>query len=260
MTLGEKCIILHFYEIVLNLFNVNTLNMKKILVIFAVILLSSTVLMAQNNKEKEKVSGGLYVKGGLSWMMSNSKAYFDNKGVKTSYGFGAIMDWRLTNNFSLNIAAGFNNIGGTAIFKHGVEPFTDVDGNLIGDSIMHNYRYSTSYIEVPIGIKGSTNEIGYFTYFLKLGIDPMVRIKSKMTLESKENYIITKNTNLFNVGWFIGGGTEWSLAGNTRLLMELVYCGSLLDMDKIKSYKDDKTTFNPKLNIHDISLKVGIIF
>lgn len=233
--------------------------MKKLIVLFAIII-SVLALSAQTPKQKEKVSGGLYIKGGTSWLMSDSKSYFKNKGAKLTYGFGAIMDWRLTNNFSLNIAAGFTNLGGTATLKHGVVPFPDVDGNLIGDSLMHNYRYSTSYIEIPVGIKGSTNEIGYFTYFLKLGVNPMVRIKSKMTLETKESYIATRNANLFNIGWYIGGGTEWSLAGNTRLLIELLYMGTLIDMDGIKSYKDDKSPFNPSIKINDISLKVGVIF
>lgn len=236
--------------------------MKKILIICAAILLSSMVLLAQNtqNKQKNKVSGGLYLKGGISWMMSDSKAYFKNDKTKLTYGFGAIMDWNLTNNFSLNIAAGFCNLGGTANFKNGAEPFKDIDGIVIGSPLMHKYKYSTSYIEVPIGIKGCTNEIGYFTYFLKLGVDPMVRVKSKVTLESKETYIATKEFNLFNIGWHVGGGAEWSIAGNTKLLFELVYLGTFIDFDKINSYKDDLTTFNPGIKFNDISLKVGVIF
>ena len=236
--------------------------MKKILIICAAILLSSMVLLAQNtqNKQKNKVSGGLYLKGGISWMMSDSKAYFKNDKTKLTYGFGAIMDWNLTNNFSLNISAGFCNLGGTANFKNGAEPFKDIDGIVIGSPLMHKYKYSTSYIEVPIGIKGCTNEIGYFTYFLKLGVDPMVRVKSKVTLESKETYIATKEFNLFNIGWHVGGGAEWSIAGNTKLLFELVYLGTFIDFDKINSYKDDLTTFNPGIKFNDISLKVGVIF
>lgn len=210
--------------------------------------------------KKEKVSGGLYLKGGTSWLMSDSKNYFSNKGAKMTYGFGAIMDWHLTNNFSLNIAAGFNNLGGTAVFKNGVETFKDIDGTELGDTLMHNYKYSTSYIEVPIGIKGCTNEIGYFTYFLKIGVDPMVRLKSKVTLEDKKTYIITKQANLFNIGWHIGGGMEWSLAGNTKLLVELLYQGTFIDMDRVKTYKDDMTTLDPSIKMNDISLKVGVIF
>ncbi|MBO7572279.1 MAG: outer membrane beta-barrel protein [Bacteroidales bacterium] len=251
--------------------------MKKIISVIVIILLSVALLPAQEQSQlqkqdqntqnlpqqkqkKNKVAGGLYLKGGISWMMSDSKAYFHNEKSKMTYGFGAIMDWRLTNNFSLNIAGGFCNLGGTANFKNGAVPFHDIDGIAIGDSTLHNYKYSTSYIEIPVGIKGCTNEIAYFTYFLKLGVNPMVRVKSKVMLESKEMYIATKEFNLFNIGWYVGGGAEWTIAGNTKLLFELVYLGTFLDLDKIKSYKDDKSEFNPGLKFNDISVKVGVIF
>jgi hypothetical protein len=251
--------------------------MKKFFIISVIILLSAAILPAQEDvqyqsqtsytptnpvrpKQKNKVDGGLYIKGGISWMMSDSKAYFSNQKSKMTYGFGAVMDWNITNNFALNIAAGFCNIGGTAYFKNGVVPFHDIDGIEIGGSTMDLYKYSTSYIEVPVGIKGCTNEIGYFTYFLKLGIDPMVRIKSKVMLETKENYVATKEFNLFNLGWHVGGGAEWTLAGNTKLLFELDYLGTFIDLDKINVYKDDGTIFNPGIRLNDISIKVGVIF
>ena len=251
--------------------------MKKFISAFVIILLSTALLSAQEQiqtqspnqyqtnpvqqkQKKNKVDGGLYLKGGVSWMMSDSKAYFKNEKAKMTYGFGAVMDLNFTNNFALNIAGGFCNIGGTANFKNGAVPFKDIDGIAIGDSTMHNYKYSTSFIEIPIGIKGCTNEIGYFTYFLKLGVDPMIRVKSKVTLESKDTYITTKEFNLFNIGWHVGGGAEWTIAGNTKLLFELTYLGSFLDLDRIKSYKDDKSEFNPGLKFNDISLKVGVIF
>ena len=82
----------------------------------------------------------------------------------------------------------------------------------------------------------------------------------EVTLESKDTYITTKEFNLFNIGWHVGGGAEWTIAGNTKLLFELTYLGSFLDLDRIKSYKDDKSEFNPELKFNDISLKVGVIF
>ena len=52
---------------------------------------------------------------------------------------------------------------------------------------------------------------------------------------------------------------------NTKLLFELNYLGTFLDIDKIRSYKDDNTptntsTLNPGIRLNDISLKVGVIF
>ena len=78
-------------------------------------------------------------------------------------------------------------------------------------------------------------------------------------------YIATREFNLFNIGWHVGGGAEWTIAGNTKLLFELNYLGTFLDIDKIRSYKDDNTptntsTLNPGIRLNDISLKVGVIF
>ncbi len=233
--------------------------MKRIL-LPVIVLLIATNLYSQ---DKNKISGGLYVKGGTSWLMSDNKSYFENEKVKLSYGMGAIMDINLNNNFAINIAAGYNNIGGTAVFKNGVIPFKDIDENLIGGvntPFNNKYKYATSYIELPISIKGSTNEIGYFTYFLKLGADPMVRIKNKITTESKSVYVANKATSLFNIGWHVGGGFEWSLAGNTRLLVEVLYLGTFIDLDKLKTIKDDASELNPNVKINDITLKIGILF
>ncbi len=274
-----KCIFLRFYK----LFNVNIINMKKFINVIVIILLSTALLSAQEQiqsqssnqyqtnpvlqkQKKNKVDGGLYLKGGVSWMMSDSKSFLSNNKAKLTYGFGATMDWNFSQNFSLNITAGLTNLGGTTEFKYGLVDLKDIDGKLIptsNDSLTHSYKYSTTYIDIPIGIKGCTNEIGYFTYFLKLGIDPMIRIKSKITPETKEVYIITKSTNLFNIGWFVGGGAEWTLAGNTKLLFEIGYLGTFFDFDKINSLKGEtkpEDIFNPRIKFNDISLKVGVIF
>jgi len=243
--------------------------MKKIFTISAIILLSAMVIMAQDNKKKNPVSGGLYLKGGLSWLMSDSKPLIPKNKAKLSYGFGATMDWNFSQNFSLNIAAGLTGLGGTTEFKNGIIGLTDDDGTMIptiGDTATHNYKFSSSYIEIPVGIKGCTNEIGYFTYFLKLGVDPMFRIKSKirpMDDDGNMQYTITKATNLINIGWHVGGGFEWTLAGNTKLLVELVYLGTLLDFDKAKTMKNEDKNyeqFNPSIKLNDISLKVGVVF
>lgn len=232
------------------------LPMKKIIISIFILLAVSTCFA-----QKNRISGGLYAKGGVSWLTSDSKKIFTNEKAKLSYGFGATMDVNFANNFSFNISAGFCNLGGIANFKYGTESFQEVDGYLIGGPSVQNYKYSTSYIEVPIGIRGCTNEIGYLTYFLKIGADPMVRIKAKVS-PGLESYVSNKTANLFNVGWFVGGGFEWAMVGNTRLLVEIDYMGTLVDLDKIKAFKNEyrNESTNPRIKINDVSLKVGVLF
>ncbi len=231
--------------------------MKKFFVLIIILLTISTAFA----QPKNRISGGLYAKIGTSWLMSDSKTYFSNEKAKISYGFGATMDVNFANNFSFNVSAGFCNLGGIAKFKYGTETFQEVDGNYIGGKDVQSFKYSTSYIEVPIGIRGCTNEIGYLTYFLKIGADPMVRIKAKIS-PGLESYVSNKTANLFNIGWFVGGGFEWAMVGNTRLLVEIDYLNTFIDLDKIKAYKDETGTSsaNPSIKLNDISLKVGVLF
>ncbi|MBQ6276467.1 MAG: outer membrane beta-barrel protein [Bacteroidales bacterium] len=259
--------------------------MKKFISAFVIILLSTALLSAQEQiqtqssnqyqtnpvqqkQKKNKVAGGLYLKGGVSWLMSDSEPLIPKNKANLSYGFGATMDWNFSQNFSLNIAAGLTGLGGTSVFQSGIVGLTEDRGSMIptvGDTLTHNYKFSSSYIEIPVGIKGCTNEIGYFTYFLKLGADPMFRIKSKikpMDEDGKTQYTIKKATHLFDIGWHVGGGFEWTLAGNTKLLVELVYLGTLLDFDKVNTMNIDKNyeQDNPKNKFNDISIKVGVVF
>ncbi|MCF0206790.1 MAG: PorT family protein [Bacteroidales bacterium] len=231
--------------------------MKKI--VFTAIMLVCVLSMSAQDKRVSRVSGGMYVKGGLSWFMSDNKRYVENEKVKMSYGFGAVMNYRFTNNFALDISGGYSCIGGTANFINGTMPFEDIDNTLIGGPTINKYKYTNSYIELPIAIQGRTNEIGYFTYFLKLGATPMVRIKSKIAPDL-EARTATKQTYLFSAGWTVGAGFEMTLVGNTRLLVEVDYLGTLTDLDKIKTIKDDLTELNPSIKINDVALKVGILF
>lgn len=234
--------------------------MKKIFLSMLIVLVFATAMNAQRDS---KVTGGLYVNGGVSWLGSDSK-FFTRDGAKFAAGFGAMMDVYFSNNFAFSVSAGYTNIGGGATYLNGAARIFDNDSTPFGGPLMRDYRYSVSYIEIPVGFKGCTNEIGYMTYFLKAGVTPMLRLKSKFTLETKESFVANKATEFFNMGWYIGGGFELSLQGNTRLLVDVAYQGTFMDIDNIKVYKEDVVTnpepINPKIHTGAVMLKVGVLF
>ncbi|HQL69740.1 MAG TPA: outer membrane beta-barrel protein, partial [Bacteroidales bacterium] len=121
-------------------------------------------------------------------------------------------------------------------------------------------KFKMDYLEIPIGFKGKTNEIGYFTYFLKAGVTPGINIKARADITVGSNDIITEESKLFNMGWYLGGGFEWSLSGNTRFLTEVLYTGGILDTDKVEVLKLDATSSNVKSKLNGITLRVGILF
>jgi hypothetical protein len=229
--------------------------MKKIVVCILAVVLTGNIF-AQN------ISGGLFFGPTMSWMSTDSKT-LTTEGMKFGYNFGALMDINLVDNFAISTGIQFNNMGGTETFTHGAYDVNPDEGAAYdtlaaGSSI----KYNLNYLAIPFGFKGKTNEIGYLTYFLKAGVTPLINIKTLGDVGTEEGILLGDEIKLFNLGWHIGGGAEYSLAGNTRILFELLYTGGLMDVDNTLIFPtaDRVDPANPKVALSDIHLKIGILF
>lgn len=231
--------------------------MKKIIVCIVALVLAGNIFA-------QKISGGLFVGPTMSWMSSDSKTV-DTKGMKLGYNFGALLDINLIDNFAISTGIQFNKMGGNVKYVNGAPKIVQEEGSaydtlLAGSAV----KYNLNYLAIPFGFKGKTNEIGYLTYFLKAGVTPLINIKELGDLSGTytEERILLKEINFLNMGWHLGGGAEYSLSGNTRVLFEVIYTGGLFDVDKTDVFTTtamDPTT-NPKVALSDIHLKVGILF
>lgn len=214
------------------------------------------------NISAQGFSGGLFIGPTTSWISSDSRTITPEK-VKLGYTFGATADIRIFDNFALSTGVRFNNIGGSMSFPFGATGVEAMEvtlpDTLVAGSSMN---FNLNYVALPFGFKGKTNEIGYITYFLKAGATPMVNVKAKGDVGSMSNLVINDHVRLFNVGWHIGGGLEYGLSGNTRLLVEVLYTGGLVDFTNLDVFlTEEQTDFrNPKTVLNDIHLKVGILF
>jgi opacity protein-like surface antigen len=229
--------------------------MKKLFISIIVLLIASNIF-SQNS---QKISGGLFFAPGISWFVTDSKTV-KSEGLKMNYSFGAIVDFNILDNFAINTGIAYNNYHGKLSFPNGAYDFKPDEMQAKNLFPGEKVTYSTDYISIPVSLKGKTNEINYLTYFLKIGIDPMINIRAKGKIGDVKDFV-DNEIKLFNVGWHVGGGVEWSLDGNTRLLLELLYTGGITDFDKTKVFTTDFIdTIDPKIRIQDISLKVGILF
>ncbi len=230
------------------------------------IILISFSLLLIGNLFAQKLSGGLFVGPSMSWMSTDSKIV-KTDGMKFGYNFGALVDFNLIDNFAISTGIQFNNLGGNLIYPYGAPPIQPKEGNktdtLAAEGKM---KYNLNYIAIPVGFKGKTNEIGYITYFLKGGVTPLINIKTLASFQNNENILfentLLKEINFFNLGWHLGGGIEYSLSGNTRILAEIIYTGGLLDVDKTPLFNSNaqNSTNNPRVALNDIHLKIGILF
>ena len=66
------------------------------------------------------------------------------------------------------------------------------------------------------------------------------------------------NINLFNVGWHVGGGIEYSLGGSTSLIAELLFSQNFISMTKDNITKQTENHMSVTNSL--IGLKVGIKF
>ncbi|HOM37242.1 MAG TPA: porin family protein [Bacteroidales bacterium] len=229
--------------------------MKKNLVVIVFLALSVNIFA-------QKVSGGLFGGTTLSWLSTDSKMV-DPQGVKFGYTYGAVLDLNLTDNFAFTLGVRLNNTGGSANYPNGLYKF-EAEETVIPEKLPASTKinYNLNYLAIPVGIKGKTNEIGYFKYYLTAGATPMIRAKAKASFGIYENEVVNKEINSFNIGWNIGGGAEYSLVGNTRLMLEIVYMGGLIDFDKTEIFTEPAqvNVIKPKTVINDVHLKLGILF
>jgi hypothetical protein len=229
--------------------------MKKVLLITLVLVLSMGVYA-------QKFSGGLMIGPSIGWLKSDSKSLTTDK-ARFSYTWGAFIDRNLSDNFALSTGIYINEVGGKI-------KYNNLTGFVYDDSTNVTYfdeslvKYKVRYIELPISLKGMTNEIGHFKYHLKIGLSPMIKWKAKADIEtvynsvsySPENVNFSEEVNAFNLAFHVGGGTQLLLGGTTALIAEIVYYNGITDITPDNS--DRRNEYS--VLSHQIMLRIGVKF
>ncbi|MCK5170656.1 MAG: hypothetical protein KAQ75_12320, partial [Bacteroidales bacterium] len=98
-----------------------------------------------------------------------------------------------------------------------------------------------------------TNEIGYLTFFTHLGVNGGIKIKATGEVDDFEldNENISEEIKLFNLGYYIGAGVEYSIGGNSAIILGLTYTNGFIDI----------TTDNDnKITLSNFAIRIGILF
>ncbi len=228
--------------------------MKKLAIISMLVLFTS-VGFAQ------KFSGGIYFSPTFSWMKPDVK-HIEKDAMRTSFGFGLVGDFMLTDNFALQSGLRFSNMGGSLKYLDTVPNFVTPDSTY---KIKPNdiIKYKTQYLGIPIYIKGKTNEIGGIFYFMKAGVVPTFRYSAKGDAAVNSNDDFKEEMKGIYTSFELGGGIEYVLGGNTRVLAELVYSNGLTDVTKTLVYDSKNNIIRDKTDKvvqNAIIINVGIVF
>ena len=217
--------------------------MRKYLFI-AILALISVKAFSQNTRFT------VFVDPEFSWMSSDLKAV-ESDGSKFGVNIGLNVDKFFAQNYALMTGISIDNTGGNLTFDNEEKlKISGPDTILNAGSTVH---YKLQYINIPLGLKLKTNEIGYLTFFTHLGVNGGINIKATGEVDDFEldNENISEEIKLFNLGYYIGAGVEYSIGGNSAIILGLTYTNGFIDI----------TTDNDnKITLSNFAIRIGILF
>lgn len=164
---------------------------------------------------------------------------------------GLHMDYFFAPNYAFSLGLGINNLGGNLNYADSTDFYSKGEILLVepGQTVKMNLQY----LDIPLGLKLKSEELGYATFFLQLGFNPMISLNAKATSEdgTLDKQDIQESVHRFNLGYHAGLGVEYKLGGNTALIGGLRWSAGLTDVT-------DNDQANVKTNA--VSIHLGILF
>jgi hypothetical protein len=213
-------------------------------IICLIILLSSSRIFSQG------LSFSVVLDPQITWMNSNSKRV-DREGTNFGIGGGLVMDNYFAENYAFSTGLIILGTGGSLSFRDSIPfKFGDTRDNIPPGSTT---RYRLQYLTVPFSLKLKSNEIGYIKFFAHLGLNAHINLKATgdIPVLSVEGEDIRDEVNFFMMSYFFGGGTEYSLGGNTALLAGIYFTSGIWDVT-------ENTDF--RAHVGSVSLRLGVKF
>lgn len=204
--------------------------MKKIVVLFA-FFLSAFTLVAQ----VEPLRFGFQLSPAFSWMTANTNR-INSSGTNLGIKIGMVGEFYFAENYAFTSGVGFSfNHGGTLQHERAGCYWNNSDLGLsrsFYDSTAMCYKlpegvklkYNIQYLEIPFGLKMSTRDFGYVSYFLEPMLTLGIKTQATGTIEGRgigndaEKINIKREVNAINLSYGLNAGIEYSISENTSLV------------------------------------------
>ena len=213
-------------------------------------ILSIIILAFSSQIFAQGLSFSVVVDPQIAWMNSDSKK-IEREGTKLGFGGGLVMDNYFTENYAFSTGLFILGTGGSLNYLDSLD--FQFDGTSTTLPPGSTIKYKLQYLTIPFGLKLKSNEIGYIKFFTNLGLNTHINLKATVTVDSEnisgEN--IKDEVNFFMMSYFIGGGIEYSLGGNTALIGGLYFTSGIWDVTKTNNYR---------AHIGSFSLRIGVKF
>jgi len=191
---------------------------------------------------------GILIDPTMTWLRSDVKDITRDKS-RLGIDVGMSADYFFADQYALATGISLFNMGGTLRYNNGFTLRTKEENVDIrpGGTV----KYKIQYIKIPVAMKLQTLEIGDLIYSANLGIDPMIRVSTRVNYNDEKNVKAIKATKLFNLGWHFGVGAQYSLGENTSLFAGLTFMNTFLDISKRSK---------ERITSNNLSFQIGVLF
>jgi len=187
----------------------------------------------------------------FAWISSSDNDKIDPDGSIFHLQAGLQMDYFFEENYAFVLGFGINNLGGNLLYS---DSTTYENGN---QSVIiepgQQVKMNLQYLDIPLGLKLKTEELGYGTFFLQVGFNPMFNINAHISSDDGtfDKEYIKDSVNLFCLGYHVGAGIEYRLGGNTAAIGGIRWTSGLTNITEQDG---------ANLTLNSISIHLGILF
>ena len=225
--------------------------MKRYLILLAVFL-SAGMVIAQGQEKSMKFS--LLGSPHLSWLKSDIKS---NESGPVYLGYYACVefDYFFEKNYGFSTGINLENTGGSLIYSDEQVFNFDIGADTMAPGTKMTYQLR--YIDIPLGLKFTSGEIGYVTIFADVGLNFLANIKATASA-TDNNYKkepISEEISLMNIGYHVEGGVLYSFGNNLSLVLGIEYRNTFVDMTTDLGAAETDNAY-----INQLGLKIGLAF
>ncbi|MBI2271878.1 MAG: PorT family protein [Bacteroidetes bacterium] len=231
--------------------NRSNTKINKIVKLALAVLLAITIgnqMTAQKN-----IHFGLKVVPGVYWLSSTEDST-KNDGTRFGFGYGAMLEFGLTDNYYL--------VTGVDMVAAGAKSITDIKaGTLTGTSASN---FNIQYLQIPLFLKMKTKEIGMIKYFGQFGLGTGFALSVKNSWTTTIGTTVTtgsdtKKDNIFPLreSLLIGLGLEFNIAGSTSIVAGATFDNGFTPLLK---KEDSNGKELPSLKSKGVTFTVGVLF
>jgi len=256
--------------------------MKKLsFLLFMIALISTSQMFAQEDSTKvgtqsnvpapttkkgdyQKFKLGVYGDLGLSWLKPKSTEY-ESQGSRFSYNYGLIVDINFTENYTFSTGINVNTYGGQLKYSDSLKL---KPSDPVGVRGLMNRKYRISYIEIPLFLKLKTNQMGYYTPFIQLGLRNDFRLSAFSddefiyggTSKQYEDVDIVDETAFYTLSFSVGIGTEYAISRSFSAYAILSYDNGLTSAINGENYLLDGSVSKQSAMFKKFGLTIGFLF